>query len=82
MSLTETAHSSAHDEPLERAVIRDLGSLSAWELWQLQKERRQLRKDYLDHWQKTVERTGTGRPVDAIITPAAPFPAPPHGYNW
>lgn len=37
-------------------------------LWQLHKEKRELRKSYLDHWNSTIDRTGTGRPVDAIIT--------------
>ncbi|KDQ07867.1 hypothetical protein BOTBODRAFT_119464 [Botryobasidium botryosum FD-172 SS1] len=67
--------------PYERHVVRDLGHLTTYELWELHKEKRQLRKEYLDHWMGTVERTGTGRPVDAIICPAAPYPAPLHGHN-
>ncbi|KAH9839305.1 general amidase [Rhodofomes roseus] len=55
--------------------------ISAYALWQVQKARAELRKEYLDHWQKTVEVTGTGRPVDAIISPGTPFVAPPHGRN-
>lgn len=55
--------------------------VSAYQLWQIQKRRLQLRKEYLDYWQSTVELTSTGRPVDAIISPVAPFPAPPHGKN-
>lgn len=55
--------------------------LSAYQLWQIQKMRADLRKEYLDHWQKTAEKTGTGRPVDAIVSPGAPFAAPPHGKN-
>lgn len=61
-----------------------LGSVpaqSAYELWQLHAERRRLQKGYLDHWNSTITRTGTGRPVDAIICPVAAYPAPPHGYN-
>lgn len=56
---------------------------TAWELWQLHAERRDLQKSYLDHWAATGNdgKTGTGRPVDAIIAPVAPYPAPPHGYN-
>ncbi|KAF2091676.1 putative general amidase GmdA [Saccharata proteae CBS 121410] len=37
--------------------------------------KRQLQKEYLDYWNSTVSQTGTGRPVDAIIAPAAPWPA-------
>ncbi|KZT35454.1 amidase [Sistotremastrum suecicum HHB10207 ss-3] len=50
-------------------------------LWQLHKQKRQLRKEYLDHWEATVEITGTGRPVDGIISPPTPYGATPHGLN-
>ncbi|KAF9563083.1 amidase [Agrocybe pediades] len=52
---------------------------NAYELWRLHDEKRELRKSYLDHWQNTVNRTGTGRPVDAIISPAVAHTAVPHG---
>ena len=52
---------------------------SAFELFKVQKKRAVLRKEYLDHWQSTRLSTSTGRPVDAIISPVAPFPPPPHG---
>ncbi|KDR80683.1 hypothetical protein GALMADRAFT_60825 [Galerina marginata CBS 339.88] len=51
------------------------------ELWRLHDEKRELRKSHLDHWQKTVYRTDTGRPVDAIISPAVAYTAVPHGLN-
>lgn len=56
---------------------------SAYELWQSQKKRTDLRQEYLDWWQRSGEwaETGTGRPVDAIICPMAPSVAPPHGGN-
>ncbi|KJA21303.1 hypothetical protein HYPSUDRAFT_165783 [Hypholoma sublateritium FD-334 SS-4] len=53
--------------------------LSAYELWQAQRRKRDYRQAYLDHWNATVEVTGTGRPVDAIISPCAAFTARPHG---
>ncbi|CAL1695906.1 unnamed protein product [Somion occarium] len=53
--------------------------LTAYQLWQLHKERRELRKEYFDHWQATEDVTGTGRPVDAIICPVSPYAAVPHG---
>ncbi|OAX37140.1 general amidase [Rhizopogon vinicolor AM-OR11-026] len=56
-------------------------SITAYQLWQLQKMRRDLRKEYLDHWEATASETGTGRPVDATICPAAPFVATPRGKN-
>ena len=53
----------------------------AYDLWQTQSKLFKLRKDYLEHWQKTVHQTGTGRPVDAIICPASASVAVPHGKN-
>lgn len=55
--------------------------LTTYELWKLHELKRQLRKDYLDEWQASVKRTNTGRPIDALITPVAPFVAPLHGKN-
>jgi amidase len=60
--------------------IKETG-ISAFELFQIQKRRAALRKEHLDHWQSTKASTSTGRPVDAIISPVAPFPPPPHGKN-
>jgi amidase len=54
-------------------------SLSAYELWQSQKDSTLSRNEYLDHWEASVPRTGTGRQVDAIIAPMTPYTAPPHG---
>ncbi|KAI5124663.1 hypothetical protein M0805_004271 [Coniferiporia weirii] len=55
--------------------------LSAYALWQLQRRRSEMRKEHLDLWESTVSITGTGRPVDAIISPVAPYAAVPHGRN-
>ncbi|KAI0322719.1 general amidase [Amylostereum chailletii] len=56
-------------------------SLSAFQLWQVQRKRQNLRKEYLDRWEATSTSTSTGRPVDAIISPAAPYASAPHGKN-
>lgn len=56
-------------------------TLSAYKLWQLQKKRAEMRKNHLDLWESTVSLTGTGRPVDAIISPVASYAAVPHGKN-
>ena len=37
--------------------------------------KRIYQKDYMEYWNSTQELTGTGRPVDALIMPLAPFPA-------
>ena len=55
--------------------------LSAYGLWQVQKRRAEIRKEHLDLWESTVNLTGTGRPVDAIISPVAPYASAPHGKN-
>ncbi|OCH96445.1 general amidase [Obba rivulosa] len=72
MNLVDTGVAVASFRP-------DNAGISAYELWQVQNTRSQLRKEYLDHWQQTAHVTGTGRPVDAIIVPGATWPAPPHG---
>ncbi|GIZ40108.1 hypothetical protein CKM354_000346000 [Cercospora kikuchii] len=37
--------------------------------------KRNAQKEYMDYWNSTAALTNTGRPVDAVICPAAPFPA-------
>jgi amidase len=78
----EPTHLSAYDVSCtaDRALVTYL-IISQFKLWQLHKEKRILRKSYLDHWEATKESTGTGRPVDAIISPAVAYTACPHGCN-
>lgn len=38
-------------------------------------EKREYQKEYMEYWNSTAELTGTGRAVDAVITPLAPMPA-------
>lgn len=45
--------------------------------------KRQYQKDYMEYWNGTKELTSTGRPVDAIIVPVAPYPsARPQLYRY
>jgi len=37
--------------------------------------KREYQKEYMEYWNSTIDQTGTGRPVDAIIAPVAPFAA-------
>ena len=37
--------------------------------------KREYQKEYMEYWNSTQERTGTDRPVDALIMPLAPFAA-------
>ncbi|KAI9650619.1 hypothetical protein NHQ30_000637 [Ciborinia camelliae] len=38
-------------------------------------EKREYQKEYMEYWNSTAELTGTGRAIDAVITPLAPMPA-------
>ncbi|KAM3419149.1 hypothetical protein BST61_g5094 [Cercospora zeina] len=45
--------------------------------------KREAQKAYMDYWNSTAALTNTGRPVDAIICPVAPFPAArPKAYTY
>ena len=37
--------------------------------------KREYQKEYMEYWNSTADSTSTGRPVDAIIAPLAPFAA-------
>jgi amidase len=44
---------------------------------------RELQKEYMEYWNSTAASTTTGRPVDCIIAPLAPFPAArPSKYDY
>lgn len=36
---------------------------------------REYQKLYMDYWNSTAELTGTGRPVDGVVCPIAPYAA-------
>lgn len=55
--------------------------LNTFESWQLNQEKSQYRKQYLDYWQATESKTGTGRPVDAIIAPVSCWASCKHDLN-
>jgi len=74
----------ADDNAVVEALFRPSLSTepaTAYKVWQAQKLKTKLRQEYMAHWNATVATTGTGRPVDAIISPCAPYTAPPHGLN-
>jgi amidase len=53
------------------------------ELFKLSRAREDFRTKIAHLWNKTQEKTDTGRPVDAILCPVAPTLAPPHdGTRW
>ena len=80
--ITTMLPDTAKSEPMDKVTnTGDESGITAYDLWQIQKRRTDLRQAYLDHWESTSETTGTGRPIDAIIAPIAPYVAPPHGQN-
>ena len=67
------------DKPAEQAKASDIAALNV--------TIREIRKEYMEYWNGTKGLTNIGRPVDAIISPLAPFPAarpekyPYYGYS-
>lgn len=55
------------DKPFEQAKASDIAAVNV--------AKRELQKEYMEYWNSTKDLTSTGRPVDAIISPVAPFPA-------
>ncbi|KAK6081202.1 amidase [Seiridium cupressi] len=57
---------------------------TVFETWQNQYRKSILAQRFLERWQETAKSTGTGRPIDALITPSTPFPAIRHDtpYKW
>nr|POF13838.1 acetamidase [Quercus suber] len=80
--------SDATGEPLpptvEWWVGRSSGIKAATvsETWQNQHRRTLLAQRFLEKWQATKQRTGTGRPIDGLIMPSTPFPASHHNSGW
>ncbi|KAE8268990.1 hypothetical protein A4X09_0g3342 [Tilletia walkeri] len=54
---------------------------TVYEGWQLNKTKVAYQKEFLDHWQATKGQTGTGRPIDAVLAPVAPWASCPHDMN-
>ena len=66
-------------EPMASQVAGVYGKLSdqynASQIAEVNVGIRKWRKEYMDYWNSTSALTGTGRPVEAVIAPLAPFPA-------
>ncbi|KAL1306087.1 hypothetical protein AAFC00_004207 [Neodothiora populina] len=56
---------------------------NASDIMENQVDKREMQKEYMEYWNSTAELTGTGRPVDAVISPMAPFAAArPNMYTY
>jgi amidase len=67
------------DEPMISQIKGEYGTLrkerTASQIADVNVRKRQLQKEYMEYWNSTSALTGTGRPVDAVISPIAPFAA-------
>ncbi|KAI0341997.1 general amidase [Trametopsis cervina] len=63
------------------AFLPPIENVSAYDMWQVHLEKRTHREEYLKRWNETVNVTGTGRPMDAIIAPVSAGASAPHGFN-
>lgn len=59
----------------EQALIAYQDQANASDIMAVNIEKREAQKQYMEYWNSTAKSTGTGAPVDAIISPLAPFPA-------
>lgn len=63
-------------EPMASQVLAANASpANAIDIMQTNIKKRDIQKAYMDYWNSTADKTDSGRPVDAIISPLAPFPA-------
>jgi len=56
----------------------DVPPASINDVWQIQLEKTAYQKKMLEVWNQTAKRTKSGRPMDAFISPLAPFAAVSH----
>lgn len=63
------------EDKAPQALVHDLPQANATDIMQTNIEKREAQKEYMEYWNSTAELTGTGEPVDAIISPLAPFTA-------
>ncbi|KAH0341392.1 amidase, partial [Aureobasidium melanogenum] len=63
------------EEPKPNIMFEESPQANATDIMRNQVNKRDAEKEYMEYWNSTSELTGTGRPVDAIISPLAPFTA-------
>jgi amidase len=63
------------EEPKPNLMLDQTEQCNATDIMRTQVDKRDAEKEYMEYWNSTSELTGTGRPVDAIISPLAPFAA-------
>ncbi|KAF2763633.1 amidase [Teratosphaeria nubilosa] len=63
------------EEAAPQCLVQNLPQANATDIMATNIEHREAKKEYMEYWNSTAEVSGTGRPVDALITPIAPFAA-------
>ncbi|KAI9762415.1 MAG: Acetamidase [Chaenotheca gracillima] len=71
-------------EPIMPQVASTYGKgptaqVNASKIAEVNVQKREYQKEYMEYWNDTKSLTGTGRPVDAFIMPLAPYASPLHG---
>ncbi|KAL4895376.1 amidase signature domain-containing protein [Aspergillus ambiguus] len=69
-------HFGLSGEPAPSQIVVTKGvEKTASEIAAINVAKREYQKLYMDYWNSTAEVTGTGRPVDGVISPCAPHAA-------
>lgn len=69
--------------PKPQILTGETKMFNASEIMEVMVAKRDAQKEYMEYWNSTEKLTGTGRPVDAIISPLAPFTAArPQKYTY
>lgn len=63
------------ETPAPQVIMEETPQANASDIMAANIAKREAQKDYMEYWNSTAEHTGTGEPVDCVISPLAPFPA-------
>lgn len=71
------------EEAAPQALVEHAPQANASDIMATNIAKRDAQKAYMEYWNSTAALTDSGRPVDAIISPLAPFPAArPNKYTY
>ncbi|KAL4914265.1 amidase signature domain-containing protein [Aspergillus aurantiobrunneus] len=72
----DVAVAGEHFIPHVAALVNRGRAISIYEYWQLNREKVDLQKKYLDKW--NIARSPSGKPIDILLGPTMPHVAVPH----